>query len=305
MRYNTGSPLEPDGSGDPRDLHDNSKIIDKLVNGTELTLLGRLGKMLKTWSGMMADFTAMMSGFGYEPNHLVYVDGQPLQVDRTTQLIDYNGAVYGAKMPADFPLMLTGSWGSDSSKLVDVGDQALRAQLAFEDGAKTLVGGALFKGEALDPGTVAEGTSVTRGFAHAYYPERAGAIRVGGSDSTSLNDKRNYLRGMPSQDAWGDTRNIGLYSRHGTDSFAGSRIKLQGIKADRSSQPIIDIIWSNPNSGSSAAELNISMNGRSSVAFSLKEDGTSVFGELKAAGQLNYPVKGAVYQDGGVLKVIL
>lgn len=213
MRNNTGNPVEPDGSGDPRDLYDNSEIIDKLVNGTELTLLGRLGKMLKTWSGMMADFTAMMSGFGYEPNHLVYVDGQPLQVDRTTQLIDYNGAVYRAKMPADFPLTLTGSWGSDSSKLVDVGDQALRAQLASEDGAKTLVGGALFKGESLDPGTEAEGTSVTRGFSHGYYPTKGGALRVGGSDLVPLNDERGYWVNLPSQNAWGDMANIGLYSQ--------------------------------------------------------------------------------------------
>lgn len=130
MRNNTGNPVGPDGSGDPEDLYDNSQVIDKLVNGSELTWLGRLGKVLKTWAGMTSDFTAMMASFGYEPNHLVYVDGQPLQVDRTTQLIDYNGSVYRAKMPATFPLTLTGSWASDSSKLVEVADQPLRMQLA-------------------------------------------------------------------------------------------------------------------------------------------------------------------------------
>lgn len=70
----------------------------------------------------------------------------------------------------------------------------------------------LFKGSALDPGTVAPGTSTTRGFEHAYYPVKAGALRVGGSDLVPLNDERNFWRGLPSQNAWGDQASIGLYS---------------------------------------------------------------------------------------------
>lgn len=70
----------------------------------------------------------------------------------------------------------------------------------------------LFKGSALDPGTVSPGTSTTRGFEHAYYPVKAGALRVGGSDLLPLNDERNFWRGLPSQNAWGDMANIGLYS---------------------------------------------------------------------------------------------
>lgn len=489
MAYNTGNPVEPNGSSDPRDLRDNAQILDQLVNGSSLTWHGRLGKIIKTWAGMISDFTEMMSSFGYEPNHLTYVVGQPLQVDRTTQLIDYNGGVYRAKMPVAFPLTLTGTWATDSSKLVDVGDQPLRTQLAAPGGAMNMVGGSLFKGEASDPGDTAPGTTVTRLISHAYYPEKAGALRVGGSDLEPLNDERGYFRGLPSPNAWGSPLNIGLFStsfnRNGasygaysntwghdcatygtasgaggagsatgnpdtpndpfagycswtwgknnlaagqkcaalgeeniintraamgfgynntlqpsaatpdpvgasaigrgnnvtgqghafgdlnsvadgivigdrllgapdevtlgyqslalrlqkpgtaggrgklginrtksldheinmdlgggqslaitSDSLAGSKIKLQGVKTDGSSQPIVDIVWSNPNSGSSVGELNISMNGRSTVAFSLKEDGTPVFGELKAAGQLNYPVKGALYEDGGFIKVI-
>lgn len=70
----------------------------------------------------------------------------------------------------------------------------------------------LKKGSVLDPGTVAPGTEVTRGFEHAYYPTKAGALRVGGSDLLPLNDERDYWRGLPSQNAWGDQDNIGLYS---------------------------------------------------------------------------------------------
>lgn len=70
----------------------------------------------------------------------------------------------------------------------------------------------LKKGSVLDPGNVAPGTEVTRGFEHAYYPLKAGALRVGGSDLLPLNDERNFWRGLPSQNAWGDQANIGLFS---------------------------------------------------------------------------------------------
>ncbi|MBW9246945.1 hypothetical protein [Pseudomonas paracarnis] len=503
MAFNTGNSVEPNGSTDPRDLDDNSAILDKLVNGSDLTWLGRLGKVLKTWAGIMSDFTAMMASFGYEPNHLVYVDGQPLQVDRTTQLIDYNGGVYRAKMPATFPLALTGSWASDSSKLVDVGDQSLRMQLAGTNGAKNLVGGALFKGEALDPTPV--GTSLTRGTAFGYYPQAplAGAFRVGASDLTSLNDERNYWRGLPSQNAWGDAANIGFASvalnrngasvaaytvttghdcvAYGTASFVGgagsatgnpdlflsspgnftgycsfaygknniaigeksaclgeensmnarsamgfgyyivaqpsatepnpvapagigrsitlfgqahafgsylsasdgvvigfganpgtplhssaeqevsigagtaqgglrmaaplpgqnrsqvaincqraldpnvetridlgdgkvlgivtdgngsSKFSLMGVKNSGLTQPIVDFEWTNPNGGSSAGTFAVKMNGRSTTAFGILENGTPIFQELKDAAGISGAPSGAVYKDGGFLKVV-
>ena len=70
----------------------------------------------------------------------------------------------------------------------------------------------LFKGSALDPGTSAPGTNTTRGYEHAYYPTKAGALRVGGSDLLPLNDERSFWRGLPSQNAWGDQASVGLYS---------------------------------------------------------------------------------------------
>ena len=130
MAFNTRNPVEPNGSTDPRDLKDNAAIIDKLVNSSDLTWFGRLGKTLKTWAGMEQDFSLLLLNSGFESIHLVYVDGTPMSVDRQTQLIDYNGSVYRVKLPASFPVALTGIWATDSAKLVDVGDLSLRQDLA-------------------------------------------------------------------------------------------------------------------------------------------------------------------------------
>lgn len=42
--------------------------------------------------------------------------------------------------------------------------------------------------------------------------ENKGAVRVGGSDTTPQNDERNFWRGLPSQNAWGDLSDIGVFS---------------------------------------------------------------------------------------------
>lgn len=207
--YNTGNAVP---SGDARDRFDNTQTLDELVNSDAPTTVSRTGKVLQTWAKLVSMFTTFIQTMGWEALHLTYTPGTPLTVNRLTQLVDYNGSSFAVKQPAVFPLTLSGNWASDSSKLVDIGDGSLRSQLAGTDGAKNLVGGALFKGEALDPTPV--GTSLTRGTAFAYYPlaPLAGAIRMGASDLTSLNDERNYWRGLASQNAWGDPVNIGFAS---------------------------------------------------------------------------------------------
>lgn len=140
MAFNTGNPVEPNGSTDPRDLKDNAAIIDKLVNSSDVTWTGRLGKPLKTWSGFEQDYNALMASMGFEPIHLVYTPGTPLSVARPTQLVDYNGSIYRAKVPTSFPLALTGVWATDAPKLVDVGDASLRSSLAAP-GSTVSIGG--------------------------------------------------------------------------------------------------------------------------------------------------------------------
>ncbi|MFG3398643.1 hypothetical protein ACQKEK_02595 [Pseudomonas sp. NPDC077408] len=132
MTFNTGNNVP---STDPRDLYDNAQNFDKLIVGPEPSYLDRLGVPRKSWAGMEADFTAFLAASGFESTHLIYVDGQLLTVDRPTQLIDYDGSVYRVKMPASFPLELSGVWVDDAPLLLDVGDESLRLALATNEGA--------------------------------------------------------------------------------------------------------------------------------------------------------------------------
>lgn len=125
--YNTGNPL---GSAAPKDLFDNSSNLDQATNEAVMSWVDRFGNDRRTWWGMEQDFNNFLANSGYETVHLTYVDGTPLQVDRSTQLIDRAGAIYRVKMPATFPVMLTGDWTTDQNTVVEVGDSPLRQDLA-------------------------------------------------------------------------------------------------------------------------------------------------------------------------------
>lgn len=124
--YNTMNPVP---SADARDRYDNSQVFDELMNGAAPNTPDRLGVLRQSWSGMEQSFNQFLINSGFEANHLVYVDGSTLDVDRPTQLIDRAGSVYRVKMPASFPVELTGTWATDEALLVDVGDDALRQEL--------------------------------------------------------------------------------------------------------------------------------------------------------------------------------
>ncbi len=147
--YNTGNPVP---SGDARDRFDNTQTLDEVVSGQADTALTRLGTTLQTLKGMNNTFNQWLANSSFETAHLTYVVGQPLTVSRSTQLIDYNGSVYRVKLPAAFPLNLTGTWASDSEKLVDVGDQSLRQALAAS--GPNLVSPTVVGGSNSDPGAV-------------------------------------------------------------------------------------------------------------------------------------------------------
>ena len=139
MRYNTGNPVEPNGSSDPRDLYDTAAIADLLVNGPLGEYLSRLGVPLKSWRGIMKQVTDYLIAQGYESVYLVY--GAGVIVQRQTQLIQRSGELYRVMNAADIPLTLTGTWATDLPKLQAVGDAALRSALAATD-SSVLVGGA-------------------------------------------------------------------------------------------------------------------------------------------------------------------
>lgn len=130
----------PLGSKDPRVLYNNASNFDDALNALLQTWVDRFGRDRKTWYGFEQDFNQFLINSGFEPVHLVYTDGQPLQVDRATQLIDRDGFTYRVKMPASFPVTLSGTWATDEALLVDIADTAFRQELAAP-GSLVQVGG--------------------------------------------------------------------------------------------------------------------------------------------------------------------
>lgn len=137
--YNTGNSVP---SGDARDRFDNSQTFDEVVNSVLPTTETRLAREIRTLSGLEYQVNDFLLSMGFEATHLTYVVGTPLTVNRPTQLIDYNGSVFKVKMPATFPVSLTGTWATDAPRLVDVGDASLRQLLASPAGAANVFDGA-------------------------------------------------------------------------------------------------------------------------------------------------------------------
>lgn len=127
---NTYKTLNPLGSTSAKDLSDNASNFDEGMNSLSPSFYDRFKRRRETWAGMEKMVSDFLEAMGFEATHLVYVDGSPLTVLRPTQLIDRAGSVYKVKAPATFPVMLTGTWATDALILVDVGDAALRDDLA-------------------------------------------------------------------------------------------------------------------------------------------------------------------------------
>ncbi|HBP3343874.1 TPA: hypothetical protein L5Y99_006137 [Pseudomonas aeruginosa] len=135
--YATGNPL---GSKDPRDLYDNAENFDTAMNDREnLAWSDRFGVSRKTWFGVEQQVNDFLANAGFEPVPLEYVDGTPLTVDRPTQLIERDGNLYSVKLPASFPVELTGNWATDQNLLVAQVDRSLRQQLR-DSGGSGMVG---------------------------------------------------------------------------------------------------------------------------------------------------------------------
>ncbi|HHW2903631.1 TPA: hypothetical protein ACUUDQ_004734 [Pseudomonas aeruginosa] len=139
FRYDTMNAVEPDGSSDFRDAHDNTGNLDLAMNGAALAWTDRLGRSKKSWAGIEDQVNGWLDAQGFEPGVLEYVDGSPLTVDRPTQLIQRGDNIYSVKRPASFPVNLTGNWATDQNLLVAQVDQSLRQQLA-EPGGMQMIG---------------------------------------------------------------------------------------------------------------------------------------------------------------------
>ncbi|RPT87269.1 glycosyl hydrolase family 28-related protein [Pseudomonas aeruginosa] len=149
--YHTRNPL---GSKDPRDLYDNAENYDTAMNDrTNEQWTDRFDVHRPTWFGIEERVSRFLANSGFELPPLTYIDGSPLQVDRATQLIERGENLYSIKLPASFPIVLSGTWGEDEPFLIARVDQALRQELAVTGGAG-IVG--FDPGETYSSGTVGE-----------------------------------------------------------------------------------------------------------------------------------------------------
>ncbi|WP_058159225.1 hypothetical protein [Pseudomonas aeruginosa] len=134
--YATGNPL---GSKDPRDLYDNAENLDAAMNDrANAAWSDRFGVSRKNWFGLEQQVNDFLIGTAFEPVPLIYVDGTPLTIDRSSQLIQRGGNLYSVRLPASFPFTLSGSWAADEPLLTVRSDQALRQQLSLSPGGAWL-----------------------------------------------------------------------------------------------------------------------------------------------------------------------
>lgn len=130
--------FNPIGSTNPKDLIDNAQNLDYLILGPAPNYLDRRNVSRLSWAGIEVSFAAaqtqrdlafqtQMETMGYELPALAYATG--LNIARVTQIILYSGEFYRAKAGV-VPFTTTGTWAADSTKLVSVGDAALRQEVA-------------------------------------------------------------------------------------------------------------------------------------------------------------------------------
>ncbi|ANI33881.1 hypothetical protein AA098_10480 [Pseudomonas sp. JY-Q] len=143
MRYNTGNPVEPDGSSSPFDLYDNAGNIDLFANVTAPAWPDRLGRPRKSVAGMELDFAnaqadkeerfqQFLLNSGYEDLG-DYAAG--IVLTGRNQVFRKDGELYRASAAIDLPYTTTGDWSGEAANFVSVGDAALRQELSGPGGA--------------------------------------------------------------------------------------------------------------------------------------------------------------------------
>ena len=155
---------------------------------------------------------AVLRDAGFRSASFTFASGGTLDVNDADLAVMWpgptgNGLYYswhGAlpkTIPAGSSPATTGGESDTAWKLV--GDLGLRGDLAQSDGMRLL-------GQKVNYG-IPPGSSLTRGVIWAF-DKLKGWLRVGGSDTAPLDDQKNFWRGLPSQNSWGDNANIGDYS---------------------------------------------------------------------------------------------
>ncbi|HBO4548649.1 TPA: exo-alpha-sialidase [Pseudomonas aeruginosa] len=145
MAYDTSA--FPLGSKDPRVLYTNAENMDIAMNSLDQVSWLDRGPLRaplarKTWYGIEQQVNDFLIGTAFEPVPLIYVDGSELVVPSPSKLIQRGGNLYSVRLPANFPVTLSGNWASDEPLLTVRSDQALRQQLAQPLGSEMIGRGA-------------------------------------------------------------------------------------------------------------------------------------------------------------------
>ena len=152
----------------------------------------------------------LFSDIAFKPVNGSFEDGGTLVNRWDVLLYETNGSFYQwlGEIPVGGLVVNAGSSPFNSSGALlpgwtDRTDLTLRQDLAEADGIK-------LTGQKVNYG-IPSGSSLTRGLIWAF-DKIKGWLRVGGSDLEPLDDEKNYWRGLPSKNSWGDPANIGDYS---------------------------------------------------------------------------------------------
>lgn len=129
-KFNTGNPVGPNGSADPRDLVDNAQVADRLITSTELSVPDRLGVARKTWAGMEQDFQQFLINSGYQ---FLGDYAAGVEVTAYNQVIRDGGEFWRVAAGTSLPYMTTGAGMPEGGAFVSVGDAVLRQDLDNPD----------------------------------------------------------------------------------------------------------------------------------------------------------------------------
>jgi hypothetical protein len=110
--YNTGNPVP---SADAYDRHDNTRVFDALINGTEPTVTGRTGKILKSWEGFGQQWALFLESSGYEDLG-EYAVG--MVVTGRNQVFEHEGSLYRVSASLPLPFTSTGNWATESADFI-------------------------------------------------------------------------------------------------------------------------------------------------------------------------------------------
>ncbi|XUV83569.1 hypothetical protein ACREYP_09160 [Enterobacter sp. TMH.L2] len=198
-------------SESPRDLKFNAGKIDEFVTSQGWTYIDRFGGKHYTIEGINYLAQQVMNAFGYVTlTGVTFTTGatvsNPNEVLFNTADNSYykwSGSFASGRKDVSPNSTPESSGGIGPGKWLSVGDTVLRSDLSKEDGLKLI-------GQKVNYG-IPSSSSLTQGLMWIFDKVK-GYLRIGGSDLEPLDDEKNFWRGLPSRNSWGDPAMIGDYS---------------------------------------------------------------------------------------------